>query len=55
MSSPLATFTLGDACFYATIIDKRLFYGGTLKLHVLEVTTSLKKSLTPLKVINTKK
>ena len=54
LSSPIATYPLGDRCESGIITDNHLYLGGIRKLHVFEVTTSLTQPLIPVKVIDTK-
>jgi hypothetical protein len=51
LSSPIATYPLGDRCFSGIINDNRLYLGGKKKLHIFEVTTSITQPLMPVTVI----
>jgi hypothetical protein len=45
LTSPCATYQLGDECYSGLITDNRLYIGGRLKLHVFEVTSSFTEPL----------
>ena len=47
LTSPSATYPLGDRCFSALISDNRLYLGGEYKLHIFEVIPSLTEPLRP--------
>ena len=53
LSSPIATYPLGDWCHSGIITDNRLYLGGNYKLHIFEVTTSITKPLKRVTVIDT--
>ena len=53
LTSPSATYPLGDVCFSGLISDNRLYLGGDYKLHIFEVTPSLTEPLTPVTKITT--
>ena len=54
LTIPLATYPLGNSCESALITVNRLYLGGTCKLHIFEVTTSLTEPLTSVAKIPTK-
>ena len=54
LTSPSATYPLGEKCFSALITDNRLYLGGDYKLHIFEVTPSLTEPLRPVTKIPTK-
>ena len=54
LTSPLATYPLGECCCSALITENRLYLGGTGKLHIFEVTPSLTEPLIPVTQIPTK-
>ena len=54
LTSPSATYPLGDFIFSGLISDNRLYLGGEYKLHIFEVTPSLTQPLTPVTEIPTK-
>ena len=54
LTSPSATYPLGDKCNSALITDNRLYLGGNNELHIFEVTPSLTEPLTPVTKIPTK-
>ena len=47
LTSPSATYPIGNHCYSALITENRLFLGGAYKLHIFEVTPSLTEPLTP--------
>jgi hypothetical protein len=53
LTSPYATYQLGDDCFSGLITENRLYLGGTYELHIFEVTPSLTEPLTPVTQIPT--
>ena len=53
LTSPSATYPLGDKCYSALITDNRLYLGGAYKLLIFEVTSSLIVPLIPFKKIPT--
>jgi hypothetical protein len=55
LTSPCATYSLGDECNSGIITENRLYLGGTCKLHIFEVTPSLTEPLTPVTKIPTMK
>jgi hypothetical protein len=46
LTSPCATYSLGDWCSSALITGNRLYLGGWDKLHIFKVTPSLTEPLT---------
>jgi hypothetical protein len=54
LTSPSATYKLGDDCFSALITESRLYLGGIRQLHIFELTSSLTEPLTPVTQIFTK-
>ena len=54
LTSPSASYPLGDFCWSGLITDNRLYLGGDKKLHIFEVTPSLTEPLTPVTKIPTK-
>ena len=54
LTTPSATYHLGDWCYSALITDNRLFLGGNYRLHIFEVTPSLTEPLTLVANIPTK-
>jgi hypothetical protein len=54
LTSPSATYPVGDWCYSALITENRLYLGGIYKLHIFEVTPSLTQPLTPVTQIATK-
>jgi hypothetical protein len=55
LTSPSATYPLGDYCYSALITDCRLYLGGYKMLHIFEVTPSLTEPLRPITKIPTKR
>jgi hypothetical protein len=55
LTSPSATYPLGNKCYSALITENRLYLGGACKLHIFEVTPSLTEPLTPVTKIDTEK
>jgi hypothetical protein len=53
LTSPSATYQLGDDCYSALITENRLYLGGICNLHIFEVTPSLTEPLTPVTKIPT--
>ena len=54
LTSPSATYPLGDKCYSALISENRLYLGGVNKLHIFEVTPFLTEPLKPVTQIPTK-
>ena len=54
LTSPSATYPLGDFIGSGLISENRLYLGGWNKLHIFEVTPSLTQPLTPVTEIPTK-
>jgi hypothetical protein len=54
LTSPSATYPLGDFCYSGLITENRLYLGGIRKLLIFEVTPSLTEPLTPVTQIPTK-
>ena len=54
LTSPSATYPLGDFIRSGLISENRLYLGGKYKLHIFEVTPSLTQPLTPVTEIPTK-
>ena len=54
LTSPSATYPLGDKCYSALITENRLYLGAANKLHIFEVTPSLAEPLSPITKIPTK-
>lgn len=53
-SSPIAAYPLGGTCWSGLVAENRLYLGGgSRKLHVFDVTTSLAEPLKPVAVIDT--
>jgi hypothetical protein len=53
LTSPIATYTLGEECYSGVIVDENLYLGGA-NLHVLKASSSLTQPLAPVTVITTK-
>jgi hypothetical protein len=53
LTSPCATYQLGDECYSGLITENRLYLGGKYKLHVFEVTSSFTEPLAPVTKIPT--
>ena len=53
LTSPSATYPLGNKCYSALITDNRLYLGVALELLIFEVTPSLTEPLTPVTKIPT--
>ena len=53
LSSPPASFHLGDRCISGIATEDRLYIGGGEKLHVLEVTASMIQPFKLIKAIDT--
>ena len=41
LSSPIATYLLGENCYSAITTDNRLYLGGYNKLYIFEVASSI--------------
>jgi hypothetical protein len=54
ITSPIATYSLSDACYSGMISDNRLYLGGRYYLKIFELTTSLTQPLKPVTLIETK-
>jgi hypothetical protein len=54
LSSPAASYHLGDRCISGIATEDRLYLGGGEKLHVFEVTVSIIQPLNFLRAIPTK-
>jgi serine/threonine protein kinase len=55
LTSPSATYPLGESINSGLITDNRLYLGGDKKLHIFEVTPSLTEPLTPVTQIPTER
>ena len=54
LSSPIASYPLGDKCYSGIITENRLYLGGRKKLNIFEVTDSITEPLILVKVIATR-
>ena len=53
LSSPIASYPLGNRCYSGIITENRVYLGGRKKLHIFEVTDSITQPLILVKVIAT--